>query len=589
MQLANIDIGKLSVSALNMRHAKKAPDVSDILPSIRARGVLQPLLVRPTADDPERFEIVAGRRRWFASQAVLQEGVEIEPLPCAIMAPGDDAAALEASLIENIARLDPDEVTQWQTFTRLVGEGRTAEDISATFGITVLRVKQVLALGNLLPRVRELYRAEKINAATVRHLTLASKPQQKDWLALWDDPNAYTPLGSNLKAWLFGGQSISTKVALFPLDQYTGQIVADLFGEDGYFADVDLFWTLQNQAVAEKRDAFREAGWNAVTVLEPGERFTPWEHEKTPKKKGGKVFIAVLPNGEVEVHEGYLPAKEARRARALAAKGVDAPAAKAARPETTSSLQDYIDLHRHAAVRAVLADHPVVALRLMAAHAITGSALWKVEPDPQQTRNEAVAASVETSAAEVVFAERRCAVLALLDFSPEEASVTGGNGDTYGAAAVFARLLALSDDEVLRVVAVVMGETLQAGSAVVEAAGVHLGVDMRTLWQADDALFEQVRDREVANAMLREVAGRAVADGNLAEKLKVQKTIIRDHLDGANGRPKVEGWTPAWLRFPVAGYTDRPFVTRDKWAGVAALFTAPPKAQMAEPPLIAAE
>ena len=68
---------------------------------------------------------------------------------------------------------------------------------------------------------------------------------------------------------LFGGQSISTKVALFPLDQYPGQIVSDLFGEDSYFADTDQFWTLQNQAVATKRDDLREAGWIAVTVLEP--------------------------------------------------------------------------------------------------------------------------------------------------------------------------------------------------------------------------------------------------------------------------------------------------------------------------------
>lgn len=572
MQLANIDIGKLSVSALNMRHAKKAPDVSDILPSIRARGIVQPLLVRPVADDPDRFEIVAGRRRWFAANAVIQEGGDIEPLPCAIMAPGDDAAALEASLIENIARLDPDEVTQWRTFTRLVAEGRTAEDISATFGVTELKVKQVLALGNLLPRIRALYAHEAINAATVRHLTLASKQQQKDWLALLDDPKAHAPLGQNLKAWLFGGPSISTKTALFPLDRYCGQIVCDLFGEERYFTDTGQFWALQNQAIAARRDALREAGWNAVVVLEPGARFALWEHEKTPMKKGGKVFIAVRVNGEIEVHEGYLPSKEARRARALAAKGVDAPAAKAERPETTSGLQDYIDLHRHAAVRAVLADQPAVALRLMVAHAIAGSVLWRVEPEAQRTSHAEVAKSVKASTAEARFDAARRAVLPLLDVSPDKATLTGGHGDGYGVVALFARLLALSDDDVLRVIAVVMGETLPAGSAAVEAAGVHLGVEMKTLWRPDDALFELVRDREVANAMLGEVAGQAVADSNLSEKVKVQKKIICDHLDGANGRPKAQGWIPAWLRFPVAGYTRRPFATRDRWAKVAPLF-----------------
>ena len=59
MQLANIDAGKLFVSKTNMRHAEKTPDVSDILPSIRERGVIVPLVVRPgetmiVGDDPRR-------------------------------------------------------------------------------------------------------------------------------------------------------------------------------------------------------------------------------------------------------------------------------------------------------------------------------------------------------------------------------------------------------------------------------------------------------------------------------------------------------------------------------------------------------
>ncbi|MBV9510942.1 MAG: ParB N-terminal domain-containing protein [Caulobacteraceae bacterium] len=590
MRLDHADIGKLTLSPLNMRYGKRPPDVSDILPSVRRRGVLQTLIVREKvkdgAPDPEDLEIIAGARRYYAARAVTEEGGQIDPLPVAIIDPGDDAAAIEASLIENFARLDPDEVTQWRTFTRLIAEGRTEADLSETFGITPLTVKRVLALGNLLPRIRDLYRAEKIETATIRLLTLATKAQQKDWLALYDDPAQAAPRGQHLKAWLLGGQSISTKVALFPLDQYPGAVVADLFGEDSYFADAEAFWTLQNQAVAARCDALREDGWIAVVVLGPDERFAPWSYEKTPKKKGGKVFVGVLPTGEVEVHEGYLPLKEARRARAQAAKGEAASAARPARRETTSSLQDYIDLHRHGAVRSVLLDHPGVALRLVVAHAIAGSALWTVKPDPQRTRSEDVAKSVRGSDAEARFTEARRAALAVLDLSSEEDALTGGNGDDHGVAVLFARLLALGDEAVLGVVAVVMGETLAAGSAAVEAAGVHLGVQMAGLWRADDAFFELIRDREVANALLRDVAGRTVAASNLTEKVKVQKKIVRDFLAGANGRPKVEDWTPVWLRFPAAAYTDRPFATLDRWTSVAPLFTAP---AAPEPVLAAAE
>src|SRR3546814_6226633 len=70
------------------------------------------------------------------------------------------------------------------------------------------------------------------------------------------------------------------------------------------------------------------------------------------------------------------------------------------RPEVTSTCQTYIDLHRHAAVRAALTGHPKVALRLMVAHAITGSYLWRVKPEPQTCRNEAARESVETRSEE---------------------------------------------------------------------------------------------------------------------------------------------------------------------------------------------
>lgn len=60
-------------------------------------------------------------------------------------------------------------------------------------------------------------------------------------------------------------------------------------------------------------------------------------------------------------------------------------------------------------------------------------------------------------------------------------------------------------------------------------------------------------------AALKEVAGRKVADGNLTEKVKTQKGILRDVVDGANGRTKPEAWIPKWMGFPAQAYTRRPF------------------------------
>ncbi len=574
MQLAHIDLGRLCISALNMRNGKKPPEISDILPSIRARGVLVPLLVRPNGSE-DTFEIVAGRRRYFAAKTVADEEGAVAPLPCAVMEPGDDAAALEASLIENIARLDPDEMTQYETFVRLTKEGRSIADIATTFGITERMVEQRLALDNLLPKIRDAYRAEDIDSESIRHLTLASKAQQKEWLALFTDPKQHAPRGYQLKQWLFGGQSISTKVALFPLDQYPGEIVTDLFGEDGYFADADLFWQKQNEAIAAKRDALIEAGWSAVVVLEAGQHFQVWEHEKTPKRKGGKVFIEVSLQGAVEIHEAYLSHQEARRRvkeeRAGEGEG-GAESKKLSRPAMTKSMQNYLELHRHAVVQRELLTHQGTALRLLVAHAVASSGHWHVKPEPQEARSEAIAQSIAACPAQQSFAAERQAILALFERPDYHHTVATANGDGYRTAAVFARLLTMNDAEVSRVAAFIMAETLAAGSELVEALGVHLKLDARQHWQPDDAFFDLVRERATVNAMLAEVAGKSAADANVSEKAKAQKQIIRDCLAGANGRVKVEGWLPGLMEFPFRLYGDGSCAIAEAANSIAALF-----------------
>jgi len=568
MQLRHIDIANLTVSAANMRGKGKV-DIANILPSVRARGILVPLMVRPN-DSPETFEIVAGKRRYHAALAVAEEnGGECDPLPCAVLDDADDAAALEASLIENVARLDPDEVTRWETFTRLVKEGRSAEDIALTFGLTEVQVKRTLALGNLTPRIRHLYRDQKIDAVTVKHLTLASKAQQKEWLALLDDPASYPPRGSSLKAWLFGGDSIPAKAAIFDLANYEGELVTDLFGEDTYFASADAFWAAQHAAVEAKAAAFREDGWTDVIVLQPGQYFNTWEYERRAKKKGGKVYIAVGHCGDVTIHEGYISLREARRQEA------GGGGAKPTRPEVTGPIQNYIDLHRHAVVRSKVAAKPMLALRLVLAHAISGSALWNVRVEPQRALTDAIAESVETCPSEAVFDVQRRAALASLGFDAEAPTVTSGYDGDCGISGLFMRLLELSDEAVLDALAIVMAETLEAGTPLMETLGRHLQINMADAYVVDGALLDLVKDREVLDAMVAEVAGQQAADANAKATGKVKRQIIADCLAGSNGRAKVVRFVPRWMAFPPSAYTQRGGVaTVSRAASVEPLFSS---------------
>jgi ParB family transcriptional regulator, chromosome partitioning protein len=507
--------------------------------------------VRPNGS-PDTFEIVAGKRRYHAALAVAEENNgESEPLPCAVLGDADDAAALEASLIENVARLDPDEVTRWETFTRLVKEGRSPEAIALTFGLTELQVKRTLALGSLLPRIRHLYHGEKIDAVTVRHLTLASKAQQREWLAMLEDPAAYAPRGSSLKAWLFGGDFIPAKAAIFDLATYEGELVTDLFGEDSYFASADAFWAAQKAAVEEKAASYREAGWSDVIILEPGSYFNSWEHERRSKKQGGKVFIAVSHRGDVTVHEGYVSRREARRQEAGEA------GEKPKRPELTAPMQNYINLHRHAVVRAKVAGKPMLALRLALAHAIVGSSLWNVRIEPQRALTDAIAESIETCPSEAVLDVQRRAVLASIGFDAEAPTVTNGYDGECGISGLFMRLIELPDEAVIDALAIVMAETLEAGTALIETLGRLLQIDMADAYAVDGTLLDLIKGHEVLDALVAEVAGQPVADANAKATGKVKRQIIADCLNGTNGRAKVERFVPKWMAFPPSAYTPR--------------------------------
>ncbi|MHA7774684.1 ParB/RepB/Spo0J family partition protein [Roseibium sp. M-1] len=553
MELAHIPLSDLKVSPLNMRHAKKAPDISDILPSIRARGVQQPLLVRK---NDSGYEIVAGRRRFHCLKKIEKEGGDVAPVPCAIMAEDDDATALEASLIENVARLAPDEMTRFETFARLQAEGRNVQEISTIFGVTEIMVKRSLALGSLLPEIRKAYREGDIDPETIRHLTLATEKQQADWLKLFDDPEQREPRGSRLKQWLFGSE-LKLEAALFSPDAYSGEIVTDLFGDSGYFSDADLFWQLQNKAIAERCEALKSDGWQETVLLEPGAYFQRWDHVETEKQDGGRIYVEVRPNGEVTFHEGYLTRKEhERRLKNLDPASEEDSETSAVRPELTAVAQNYIELHRHAAVRLALLRAPQLALRAIAAHAICGSDLWQVRPEPQKADRETTAESLANSKAQAAFDSERSQVLALLGFTEESKSLARPYGTDTRIGALLAKLIALSDDEILRVLTFVMAETLSAGSSITEQIGNHLAVDMAKLWEPEDAFFDLLRDKSALHEILVETGGREVANAKIGATAKVHKQAIRDSLNTRKDDGENPSWLPRYLKFPFAAYTN---------------------------------
>ncbi|MGJ8531686.1 MAG: ParB/RepB/Spo0J family partition protein [Alphaproteobacteria bacterium] len=552
MELQHINLDQLKTTTVNVRK-KGAKDTDDLVPSIRSLGIIQPLLVRPNC---EGFEIVAGQRRYHALLKLADEGVT-EPVPCMVMAEGDDAKAIEASLAENIARLPMDEIDQYKAFAALVSKGSEIPEIAAQFGVTERLVTQRLAIANIIGPILTAYRKEEIGAETLRVLTMASKKQQRDWWALYNSDD-YAPEGYRLKQWLFGGNSIPTDNAEFDVSDYKGAIISDLFGEEQYFSDPDEFWLLQNQAIAKTKEDYLNDGWSDVIVLDVGAYFPSYDYVDNSKKQGGNVYISVSHDGALTCYEGQLSRTEAKKK--LKAQAGATNEENAEKPELTKAMQNYLDLHRHAAVRLELLDHQGLALRLAVAQIIAGSELWQVDADPQKANTDAISASLEGNLAHAKFAEQRQTIRKQLGFD-ENADETvvprkqdwDRRVDVYE---VFAKLQSLTDEDVLKVLTFVVAETLASGSAMVELLGSLLNVKLADHWKPEDTFFDLFKDKQAINGALKQMGGKTVADAHITSTAKVQKDVMRQYLDGARKPQKAE-WMPNYMAFPMKGYTKR--------------------------------
>jgi ParB family chromosome partitioning protein len=144
--------------------------------SIRARGVIQPVLVRPLVDG--RYELIAGERRWRAARMA-----QLETMP-ALVRRHDDAASLELALIENMAREDLNPVEEARACVALVEElGMTREDVGLRVGRSRVAVSNLIRLLDLPDEALELIERGLLTEGHGRALLLAEDQLQRRTLA----------------------------------------------------------------------------------------------------------------------------------------------------------------------------------------------------------------------------------------------------------------------------------------------------------------------------------------------------------------------------------------------------------------------
>jgi ParB family chromosome partitioning protein len=166
-----VPIEFLKPNPRNPRREFADTELRELADSIKQHGVIQPLVVRPVRGAQDRFEIIAGERRWRASQIAGLHEVPIVPVDVS------DSDALEIAIIENVQREDLNPMEEAQGYHALAGEfKRSQEDIAKIVGKSRSHVANTMRLTKLPAEVQTYIALGRLSAGHARALIGVSDP-----------------------------------------------------------------------------------------------------------------------------------------------------------------------------------------------------------------------------------------------------------------------------------------------------------------------------------------------------------------------------------------------------------------------------
>lgn len=162
----------LRPSARNPRRSFADDELEDLTASVRERGILQPIIVRPLKGMADAYEIIAGERRWRAAQ---RAGLHEVPV---IQVEADDREALEIAIVENVQRSDLNAIEEAAGYERLIAEfSYTQNDLARVIGKSRSHVANTLRLSKLPEPVRRMVAEGAVSAGHARALLSVADPE----------------------------------------------------------------------------------------------------------------------------------------------------------------------------------------------------------------------------------------------------------------------------------------------------------------------------------------------------------------------------------------------------------------------------
>ena len=164
-ELRNLPVDVIQKGRYQPRHEIAQEALQELADSIRAQGVVQPVVVRPLSGQAGKFELIAGERRWRASQlAGLHE------IP-AVVRDVPDQAAMAMGLIENIQREELNPIEEASALQRLIEEfGLTHQETADAVGRSRAAVSNLLRLLTLEPKVKMMLEERQLEMGHARAL-----------------------------------------------------------------------------------------------------------------------------------------------------------------------------------------------------------------------------------------------------------------------------------------------------------------------------------------------------------------------------------------------------------------------------------
>ena len=161
--MAEVPINRIQANPAQPRRHFDEEKLNELADSLKAKGVLQAILVRPDPKDSQRYQIIAGERRWRAAKIA---GLDRIPV---IVRDVDELELLEVGIIENVQRADLNPIEEAEAYGALMKRfGRTQESLAASVGKSRVHITNTLRLLNLSEAAREHLRAGRLTAGAAR-------------------------------------------------------------------------------------------------------------------------------------------------------------------------------------------------------------------------------------------------------------------------------------------------------------------------------------------------------------------------------------------------------------------------------------